>query len=43
MKTGRILVVAIVVGWVVAMALIGYNMMTEDQQTSVKSVNGSVE
>jgi|LauGreDrversion4_2_1035121.scaffolds.fasta_scaffold290653_2 hypothetical protein len=38
MKTSRILVVAIIVGWVAAMAVVGYNMMNEDQQTSVKSV-----
>ncbi len=41
MKASRILVVAIVVGWVAAMAVIGYNMMNEDQQTSAKSVNES--
>lgn len=41
MKTSRILVVAIVVGWVAAMAVIGYNMMNDNQQTSVKSVNES--
>ncbi len=41
MKTSRILVVAIIVGWVAAMAVIGYNMMNDNQQTSVKSVNES--
>jgi uncharacterized membrane protein YdfJ with MMPL/SSD domain len=41
MKTSRILVVAIIVGWVAAMAVVGYNMMNEDQQTSSKSVNES--
>lgn len=39
MKASRILVVALVVGWVAAMAIVGYNMMNEDQQTSAKSVN----
>lgn len=43
MKSGRVLIVAIVIGWVVAMALVGYKMMDEDQQSSAKSVNESVE
>lgn len=41
MKASRILVVAIVVGWVAAMAVIGYNMMQDNPQTSAKSVNES--
>lgn len=42
MKSGRILIVAIVVGWVAAMAVVGYRMMSEDQQSSAKSVNEQV-
>jgi hypothetical protein len=41
MKTGKVLIVAIVIGWVVAMAVVGYKMMSEDTQ-SAKSVNESV-
>jgi hypothetical protein len=42
MKSGRILIVVIVVGWVAAMAVVGYRMMNEDSQSSAKSVNESV-
>ena len=36
MKTGRILIIALVVGWVIAMAVIGYKMVNKDQVTSSK-------
>jgi hypothetical protein len=36
MKTGRILIIALVVGWVIAMAIIGYKMVNKDQVTSSK-------
>lgn len=41
MKTGKILIVALVVGWITAMAIIGYKMVNKDQVTSSKSVNES--
>ena len=41
MKTGRILIVVIVVGWIAAMAVVGYRMMTDEPQSSAKSVNES--
>jgi hypothetical protein len=39
MKTGRILIIALVIGWVVAMIIIGYKMMNKDQITTSKSIN----
>jgi hypothetical protein len=39
MKTDRILIIALVVSWVIAMVIIGYKMMNKDQVKSSKSVN----
>lgn len=39
MKSGRILIVVIIVGWIAAMAVVGYRMMNEEPQSSAKSVN----
>jgi len=41
MKTGKILIIALAVGWVIAMAIIGYKMVNKDKVTSSKSVNES--
>ena len=41
MKTGKILIIALAVGWVIALARIGYKMVNKDQVNSSKSVNES--